>query len=1245
MKRRHHRDVLSSLATRVRERHVLVLLSLVLTAIVLGNAFGSFTPDTKPELFLQPAESFRRFALSWLDSPNLGTANYNTGNTPVAAGFAVLEWLGIPPWIVMRLWRLGLLLIAAAGARMVMRELARGASGVSLRVAGVAAAVAYVANPYVIVGAGTTPTMQPYAFLPWLVLCWLRGARDPRWWWASAAAVSMAAMGAINAGVVPIMQLIILLPLFLHIVLVLRIRFLTFAWLVIRTGLIYCLLSAYWLVPAVVALGTGTSVADSTESMEAINMANSFAEVVRGLGMWTLYGAGGEGPFDPGRLAFVTSPVVVLLTFGGPILAVVGARLSSSGARIFASAAVLCAAIVMVGTFSPGGATVWSRALEYSFDAVPGLIAFRTTNKVGGVLELGLAMLIGLAAAEVSRRLVSRLQRVMAVLASGAVVAGSIAPALTGGLFWITMDVPDYWKEAAAEVDSRHPHDRVLLVPGVGFPQYEWGYAGPDEIGSGLFTRPHVYRRAPLPGGEFSGAMLAQFDRRMYLGTLPASATSTFAHYVGASDVVARHDLIGVDLPSGRVEQQLTADPWLSPPVVFGDSTHEPEAGGLVTVRSVEGATRTASPLVKPGEGALVIDGSGAALVDLAETKLLDGLPALLVAEQLSDTQLQSALRRGGRLVLTDSNLRREWSGSAPQRAGPVLPTEVEVNNSRAVLGPEAQSTEVTQGNVSVTSLGQGILFGPAANAGTYQAFDGDLTTAWRVGNFGSGAGNTLVLTPDKPMPMRQITLWPLQFRGQWITTVRITATLSDRTVSREVPIERWRTFPTVVEVSDEPVARLDIEILEVGGSGIGPVGFREIEVPGLESHRSISLPDTLIDRLSDATAQAGVELTDIPIDVVLSRGTGDTSGMNVEESRLQRIFSLPDSRTFAVSGIVRLAADVSDTHIDALAGADSSVIVKASSRAFNRLSSRGAMAVDGQTYRGDRSTAWLPDDPVVGEWISVDFPAQELVSFTITQPDLGSHASAALVSINDGEPFEASLGPGRSEVLLPEPVSDAHRVRVLITQAEGEGLVRFENISLPRMNLSEPMDACLTIGWIDRQPIRARFGGHLPALLAGEPVPLTPCNTITLEPGSHQLIGEERFAIDLLHLSGAGQVNEPPSVRAETQAMAPDRIRLSFPEECSGCLVSSGQGFDRRWRAILDGVDLGPPIVLNGYSAGWQVDVAAGSVIEMEFGPRRLVFWAWWISSLGLIGAGVVLIRPALLRMLRGRRVNEHTG
>src|SRR4029453_13070436 len=67
----------------------------------------------------------------------------------------------------------------------------------------VAAAVVYVANPYVVVAGATTPVLVPYALLPWLLLTLARAVRAPSSWrWPAAFALVFFLMTGMNAGVV-----------------------------------------------------------------------------------------------------------------------------------------------------------------------------------------------------------------------------------------------------------------------------------------------------------------------------------------------------------------------------------------------------------------------------------------------------------------------------------------------------------------------------------------------------------------------------------------------------------------------------------------------------------------------------------------------------------------------------------------------------------------------------------------------------------------------------------------------------------------------------------------------------------------------------------------------------------------------------------------------------------------------------------------------------------------------------------
>lgn len=1223
------RGLRARLAATSCESRLLTGLTLILCVIVFASDFGILTPDTKPEIFLRPSQTAARFASSWLDTPNLGTSNYNAGIVPVAALFSLFEVVGVPAWVVMRLWRIALLVVAAWGARLVLREVLGDSAGSAGRAtAGVAAAVAYAANPYVLIGGGTTPTLLPYALLPWLVLCWFRGFRAPSWRWAAAAALVLAAMSGLNAGVVALIQLVVIVPVVAHAVVVEGHRFLSVAWLVIRTGLIYAVLSAYWLVPAITALGVGTAIAEATESTEAINTVNSFPEVLRGLGMWTLYGADGEGPFDPGRLSYVTAPIVILLTFGGPVLAGLAVRFSSSPARLFGATSVLVGALVMVGTFPNDSKSAWGELVASALDNVPGLIAFRTTNKAGGVLELGMAILIALAARAILPWLRTVNQRWVAGATATALVAGAVAPALSGDLFWVRMDVPKYWKDAAQQLNNRPGDSRVLMVPGTGVPGYSWGYSGPDEIGPALLRRPFAFRSASPSGGAYAANLLAEVDRRLHQGTLPQGTMSALAAYIGAGDVVGRYDVKGIGSVGARVEEQLKADPGLSPGQGFGPAEVAHGAPAPAVVRSVAGTLPRSSATVRPATGSLILDGAGTAFPSLQSAGLLDDRPGLLLAGSLDDQQLADALRAEARVVLTDGNPRREWSNSNPAVAGPLLPSTVDPDATRALFSAADQTVAVVRGNAVVETRGRGLLFGPHAFGDVTQAFDGDRTTGWQFGNFGTGVGNSVVITPRTPMDMPTVTLAPTQSGFSRITDVDVSVVVDGRRTVQHVTFSPWNTFPVTTTLPTGKVSSLTIAVTGVEGVGNAPVAFAEITVPGMSVDRAAALPTRLPRRLRAAAEAAGVSLEDVPIDVLLRRSVGDANGLSTEEPRLAREFTLPDDRRFEGSGTVRLAGGASDEEIDAFAGMSDAVVASSSSRAFSNPNARASMALDDSGGEPDDTTAWVPNEPVVGEWISVAFPERRLSSFTVTQ-DSASHATKALVSVNDGEPTEVALDRGTTRIALPE-VTNAHRVRILLTERTGQGFVRVTDIGLPRKTkATAPPSGCVQIGTIDGKPLEADLRAGFAYLLDGQAVPFEACGAgLALSEGRHRLSGVSTFAVDDLRLSSTG--TPPPQVATPTfevvrHGSASMDLRLS--SGCSPCLVSSGQSFDERWTATLRGRDMGEPLVVDGFAAGWRVNAAPGDVIHIAFAPSRTALAAWLVSGATLLACLVLLL------------------
>ena len=1205
---------------------MLLGLAVLLAVVVLANDWAVLTPDTKPEIFLAPWRTAARFAMPWLDSPSLGAPSFNVGVAPVAAALGVLDAV-MPPWLAMRAWRILLLLVAAWGARRLYRDLVEGSSA-DRAVGRVAVALAYVANPYVVSGGGTTPTMLPYALLPWFLLLTRRAARDRSWTTASLAALAMAATSGLNAGVVGLLQLTALLPLGSYLLAVDKVPLRQALAAVARVGAVFVGLSLYWLVPTLGALGAGSTVAASTESIEAINVASSFTQTVRGLGLWTLYGGSVDNPFTPGHLSYLTAPVVVLLTYLPVAFGALGARLRARPVTFLGAALLLTGALVMVGTFPDADPSAWGTMVRTVLDDVPGAIAFRTTNKAGAVLELGVALLVAAACVEVARRVRGPSARAGLVAVGLATVAAGVAPAWSGDIFPIRLDLPGYWSQAADHVNASDRPGRVLVVPGLRLAEYSWGYTGPDDLGSSLFRQQNVVRTTTSTGSPYAVGMLAETDTRLLDGTAPPGMVSSLLGYVGAGQVVGRYDSLATPTLAGRVESGLARDPGLGPVTGFGPATGA--AASTVTVRETLGEVVAA----RAARGALLVDGDGAALPGLEAAGLLEGAPALLPAVGMSADAVQRAIEDGARYVITDTNARRQRSLQNQQAASPLLGADDPQGDGTAVGRPEEQTVAELHGGARLSTDGRGTLFGPLPQSDPSLAFDGDPSTAWRFGNFGTGVGNALIVHFDEPTDVPEASVRVTNDSGVRASRLRVTTTGKNGSISRDLETSQWSSFPEVAHLAARDVDSLRVEVLETQGQGFGTLGVSEVSVPGLRLERLARTPVTVAEEMTAWVGDARSALDLAPVDVVLRRRTGAVDGQSVDETRLAREVRLPVARAFVASGTARISPTAPDAAVDRLSGTERDVDVSTSSRAFGNIALRGSAAVDGGIDSPDLSTAWVPMEPVVGEWLLARFPTRRLERFTVTQPDVGTVATKVLASVDDGQPFEATLGPGVSTVELPRS-TDASSLRVLITERSGPGLVRFEDIGIDRTEERALPQGCTEVATVDGRPVLARLEGTRESLLAGKPVPFRGCGEgLSLGVGQHRIRSAGPLVVDDLRMSSAGGAGSdiataPDPVRAEIESTSPTRRVVRLPAGCDPCYLSSGQGYDPRWVATANGRNLGAPVVVDGYAAGWRVKAPPGAVVVMEYAPRRAALLAWAASGLVLLGClGLVLRR-----------------
>ena len=1252
-------------------------------AALLVPGWGLFAPDTKPELYLAPGRALRAVLAAWRPDPYLGQPSFDAGAAPAALAVAVIRALGADAWLAVRLWRAVLLLVAGWGAARLFHHLTAGDRAVpqrSLAAGRVAAAVVYVANPYVVVAGATTPILQPYALLPWLLLAFAGSLREPRSWrWPALFALAFLAAGGSNAGVVSLFMLLGVPCYLAYAALVRRARWRGMLAPTLRCLALAVAVSLYWLVPALLASGTGEAIARSTEQPGDIASASSYAETLRLLGLWTLYGRIGERLFLPGVAAYLTNPLVVAASFALPVAAAAGALLSRARARALGAILLAVAVPVMVGLFPSWSPSPFGRVLRAAFAGVPGAIAFRTTNKAGALAALALALLIALGVAELASRAAAaaarplrspagglagsllgggRRRTVVAALLAVVVLGLAVLPAWSGGLTLLRFRVPAYWRQAAGELDAGPSSSRVLLLPGQVQADYRWGWQGPDDVNASLLSRPSVLRSTVPNGSDVQSNFLAAVDVSLATGAANSAAVAAMARYLGASQVLLRNDVVWEEA-GGTRPSELSARLGGGPGLRLEGGYGRP-GQGTVAPSSPSGADGALRPLeryavsdsrpivrAEPTAGTLLLDGDNFALPGLERLGLLRRQPAFQLLGTTSAEELGLALDDGARIVLTDSNRRRTWrvqrmgqSWSPTLRADQPVVGVGGTSSPTLFADPAWQSTSVLAGARSISATSSGTVFGPAPHGKPAFAFDGDPRTAWVTGDFGAAIGQAIRLELERPLTLSRLTLRPLLGGPVQIAAVRIG--LDGRTVEAEVP-----SMPEVeVPLPSTTTSSVTVEITRVrGGAGLNPVGFWEIGVPGVRVSEGVRLPQRLRALLPGLDARARERLAASPLDVVLERAAGNPANPDDDEERsLDRVFWLPDGRALEPRGRLRAGPDLAEPEVDRLAGAPGSVVARSSSRAFDSLELRASQALDGHP-----DTAWVPAGRGTGEWIEVSFPRRSLDHVTVTQevPEglVGvDTATEAELSLDGGPPIRARLRAGSSRIGFS--ARRAGKLRLTITRVVGPGSqVRISEIDAGGARIrsapgSTRPRGCLELARVDGRPLQVTLGGTLDQLTHGDTVPLSPCagRPLPLAAGDHRLVSRPGWLVELLDLAAPGRggtagqlpgLPEPAAPRVTVTTSSDARTTLETEPAAGSYYLVLGQGYEPRWRATIDGQPLGPPRVLDGYSVGWRIVDPRAHRVAIEFGPQRWASASLAASLLALAALVLILLAP----------------
>ncbi len=770
---------------------------------------------------------------------------------------------------------------------------------------------------------------------------------------------------------------------------------------------------------------------------------------------------------------------------------------------------------------------------------------------------------------------------------------------------------------------------------------------------------------APIARLLGTGDVLFQFDTQYerfsgpepwYLWQLSQSRDSGLVFKKAYGPVVTNHVLDGVYINESNLALPRGFS-WPKSLAIYG----------VADVRQLVRTESSASPAIVAG------DGEG--LVSMANLGLIPENRAIFYDGALNKAQIDRlSTQRDVALYLTDSNQRRlNTFGILQSSAGLVqMANEVPLVNNPSLqplsaypnLVSGAQTVAILGNARSVQASSYGNPIASTPEVQPYLALDGSLRTGWSTSAFSNAIGEFIQIDMGRRLKFNHIRL--AQGRSasttRYITDVRINVDGKDLgrfSLAKNTGQSKWSNlkFPsvrgTVVKITIEGTSHDQGDQTWQAG-----VGFREIQIPGLKPvTHSLLMPTSLLRRVGNAAATSDLH-------VVMTRSrVAPTPPRTDPEPTLDRTFELPFGRTFSVQGTASLQSDASNRVLSALldigGNSDGQITSStSSSRLVGSLRNRSWAAFDGNT-----STSWMPGFQTgPNTWIEATTSSQSTVSHVdITFVNDGMHMipTKLMLSADGGSggsytfdtkmTIAANATRGQTETLKIDTSmlkGTKFRLSVLAFKAVDVKDRVTGNVNHPPIAITE-----MTLGALKPITMSSTFDtGCRSDLLSidGKPVPIAPksktldalahrqfffaqCGPtpLTLSAGMHHVrtfLGRiSGITIDNLSLNSAALTATPPAsavVNVESHWSNRWTINASIPKSSQGQFVVVGQSFGPGWVAHLDGVDLGPPVLIDGASMGWALPATMSGTQELvvTWTPQSNVNMSLLISLFGLL-------------------------
>lgn len=1262
----------------------IVVLAVLAYVPALASSPGRMPADTKLYLYTDPGGLLGRAASTFEPDQFAGWVPHQqiTYLWPSGPWFWLFETLAVPDWIAHRLWIGTIMFAAGLGARQCARLL--GHSGAPVLAAATVYQLSPLLLPYV---SRTSLLLLPWAGLGWIVAATVRASRPEgrpaswfvRWREPAIIALIVATVGSVNATalamIVPAPAIWLVYAAVCKITPIGQIVRLAF-----RVGVACVTVSLWWIAMLVVQSRSGAPVLLYSETLEDVSRNSTGSEVLRGLGYWLFYGRDAFSATTTSSLSYLTRTGAILISFTLPIMGLAGLAFGRSTHRRFAAALTVVGMIVAVGVHPLGDSSLLVRLLTGDNDT--GLaLALRSSTRALPVMVLGLAL--GTAAL-VERLPVSTLVRQAPTgltwrrVAAGAVVFVAVVnmPAL-----WKAQvvdpaidrdsDLPQAWTEAAARLDAQPGDTRVMQLPGAEFGAFDWGFTVDQPLVSA--TDRAVVTRDLLPlGAPAAMDLLYAFDDRVQTGVLEPASVSPIARLFAVGTIWLANDIDSLRFrtpPAGSLDAVMAAAPGIESPESFGQRSATVQmfdlfGRPLVDADSIgEPSTQPASVSLLDVDDALevtrvktdvvIVSGSGDGLVDAAAAGLIDG------SELIRYGTGTDAIGDTDRVIITDSNRdrARHWRSSQdvtgltePGGPGSDVLVDTAADQRLDPLGTQddarAQTIAMQRGPVMAIASDYGEPFAYRPEDRAVMAIDGDLATAWSVGDHGDPVGALLRLTTAESVSTLVLHQLPAAAGGRQISSIDITT--GGRTQSVNLTSASFAGSGQTVVLDHPATGTIDIEITAVTLGDVAQaasrtgVGFVEIDT-GLGATTEFVRPP--IDTLERLSPDRG------PLDIVFTRDRVEATSFwrSDPEPVLRRLLPLTSGGTFDVDVTVRLDQRATDAELAAVIGDEGAV----ANRRLPGVIHRGSAAVD-----GDLATTWLtPIDDAVGATLAITESSGPVTALDLVQP-VGAWSTITQMTVagSGGEvrvdvaapdaagrssvPIQAGLiGAGESfslTITAIEPVTSAERrYGDTITMPAGIAeLTGSAGITAPASNAAERV---VTRGCddpphlsVDDTPLRTEFSATVEQLLSGRAAVGTSCaGPLDLHPGDHTIVAasatDTGFTVDRVVLSTS---DRPAADDAGATGAAMVTVRKRDTQhrtvelDCpAGCWLVFGMGHNPAWAATGPMGDLGAPVVVDGGFNGWYIGPSSGrQTVTIRWTEQRPVTFGLIASLLAVL-------------------------